>query len=193
MRLSLFLTTLLSISISAVAVLLTSSDSNVYAIVVNKTFFSVNVSNNWAYASTQMPNREGSGMILIPTEFSDILTKGNREVEKIFQNLSVYSLMIVDMSYPFRNVPLDTYVQYRTNTSSDDRTWRGQNTTIDGEKALKVYGNVIDNSSITDEVVGYYVFHDGAPYWLEYYATEKDFQKYLPQFEQMVKTFKFAK
>jgi hypothetical protein len=25
------------------------------------------------------------------------------------------------------------------------------------------------------------------------YATEKDFEKYLPQFEQMVKTFKFVK
>ena len=39
----------------------------------------------------------------------------------------------------------------------------------------------------------YYVFHDGIPYRLEYYASVKDFEKYLPQFEQMVKTFKFAK
>jgi len=37
------------------------------------------------------------------------------------------------------------------------------------------------------------VLHDKDPYYLEYIANTKDFQKYLPQFEQMIKTFKFVK
>jgi len=41
--------------------------------------------------------------------------------------------------------------------------------------------------------VAYLVLHDKVPYYLEYIANTKDFQKYLPQFEQMIKTFKFVK
>lgn len=71
--------------------------------------------------------------------------------------------------------------------------WPKENTTIDGEKTLKINSDVEDEATDTDMHVGYYVFHDGIPYRLEYYASVKDFEKYLPQFEQMVKTFKFAK
>jgi hypothetical protein len=41
------------------------------------------------------------------------------------------------------------------------------------------------------EVVDYYTVHKGTPYFIEYLANVKSFQKYLPQFEQMVRTFKF--
>gem|GEM_PF-1792799 len=53
--------------------------------------------------------------------------------------------------------------------------------------------NITEN--ITDKLnfVTYYVVHDGEPYRLDYLANVKDFQKYLPQFEQMVRSFKFAK
>jgi hypothetical protein len=71
--------------------------------------------------------------------------------------------------------------------------WPKKNTAIDGKKALKIYGNVGDNSTNADQMVGYYVFYEGNPYRLEFYATENHYQKYLPQFEKMVKTFKFVK
>lgn len=35
--------------------------------------------------------------------------------------------------------------------------------------------------------------HGNQPYYIEYMANEKDYQKYLPQFEQIVKSFKFTK
>ena len=122
------------------------------------------------------------------------LMNARGDSQKLFQNLSVYSTMVVDTSYPFRNVPLEIYVQQRINASSDVfRMWPKENTTIDGEKTLKINSDVEDEATDTDMHVGYYVFHDGIPYRLEYYASVKDFEKYLPQFEQMVKTFKFAK
>ena len=37
------------------------------------------------------------------------------------------------------------------------------------------------------------VLHDKDPYYLEYIANTKDFQKYLPQFEQMLKIFILVK
>lgn len=195
MRLLLFLTAILTISMT-VQLILSSLDSNVYAVTANTTDFSVNVSNNWAYAKLQLPDAEGSGILLIPTEFSDSLMN-TRDFEKLFQNLSVYSTMVIDTSYPFRNVPLEIYVEHWTNVSSDEfrtwPTWFNQNITIDGEKALKINLIIEDEAKATDMYLGYYVFHDGIPYRLEYYASVKDFGKYLPQFEQMVKTFVFVK
>jgi hypothetical protein len=37
------------------------------------------------------------------------------------------------------------------------------------------------------------IWQDNNPYYVGYMANVKDYQKYLPQFEQMVKTFKFVK
>lgn len=47
------------------------------------------------------------------------LMNARGDSQKLFQNLSVYSTMVVDTSYPFRNVPLEIYVQQRINASSD--------------------------------------------------------------------------
>lgn len=49
------------------------------------------------------------------------------------------------------------------------------------------------NNLANVEVVDYYVVHNGKPYFIQYVANVKDYQKYLPQFEQMVNTFKFVK
>ena len=35
--------------------------------------------------------------------------------------------------------------------------------------------------------------HDKEPYYLAYMGNVKDFEKYLPEFEQIIKTFKFVK
>ena len=193
MSLSLVLTAIVTVTMSAM-VILPSLDSNANAIIANSSFFSVNVSDNWAYASVRLPNAEGSGILLIPTEFSDSLVNARGDFQKLFQNLSVYSTMVVDTSFPFRNVPLEIYIQQRTNTSSDlFRTVPEENATIDGEKALKINSVVEDELTDTAMYVGYYVFHDNSHYRLEYYASVRDYERYLPQFEQMVKTFKFVK
>jgi hypothetical protein len=181
-----------------VVVLLQLLNSNANAVTVNKPFFSVNVPDNWVYANAVLEDADGvsgvsdSGVLLIPTESSDFLINNNGNLQEYFQNLSAYSFMTIDEDYPFRNVPLEIYTQNRFN-ESDDKKWQKENATIDGERALKINATIADNRTNTDQLVGYYVIHDGIPYRLEYYATVKDFLKYLPQFEQMVKTFKFTK
>jgi hypothetical protein len=100
--------------------------------------------------------------------------------------------MTPDSTYQFRNVPLEIYAQSNINQSLH-KILSKENATIDGEPALKIHKTYNNNFTHWDKGVDYYVIHDGMPYMILYYAESKYFEKYLPQFEQMVKTFKFAK
>jgi len=69
-----------------------------------------------------------------------------------------------------------------------------QDTIVSNEKASSIEGNGINktmNKNVTYLVN--LVLHDKDPYYLEYIANTKDFQKYLPQFEQMLKIFILVK
>jgi hypothetical protein len=133
-----------------------------------------------------------STLTLIPTEFNAILANNTEDISgESIQNEGVYSKIGLDASYQFRNVPLETYTQYSINVSPV-KIFSRENTTIDGEPAVKIHRTPRTNET-NIEVIDYYVVHDGKPYTIQYVGNIKDYQKYLPQFEQMVKTFKFAK
>lgn len=66
-----------------------------------------------------------------------------------------------------------------------------ENGTIDNEPAVRILGDGINLFSGI-KFMQYLVWHDKKPYALAYMANVKDYEKYLPQFELMVKTFKFA-
>jgi len=185
---------LITVSLTVVVILqLLNSDVN--AVPVNKPFFSVNVSDNWAYVSVKLVDGVdyNSSLLLIPTEFSDFLMNGKGDFQKLFQNVGASSIMTLDSAYLFRNVPLEIYSPSHINQSGGDKILSKENSTIDGERALKIHKTARTNLTNIYESMTYYTIHDGNPYYLTYYAKVKDFQKYLPQFEQMVKTFKFAK
>ena len=69
-----------------------------------------------------------------------------------------------------------------------------QDTIVSNEKASSIEGNGI-NKTMNKNVIylANLVLHDEDPYYLEYIANKKNFQKYLPQFEQMLKTFILVK
>jgi len=69
-----------------------------------------------------------------------------------------------------------------------------QDTIVSNEKASSIEGNGI-NKTMNKNVIYLVnlVLHDKDPYYLEYIANTKDFQKYLPQFEQMSKIFILVK
>ena len=69
-----------------------------------------------------------------------------------------------------------------------------QDTIVSNEKASSIEGNGI-NITMNKNVIYLVnlVLHDKDPYYLEYIANTKDFQKYLPQFEQMLKIFILVK
>ena len=174
--------------------------SNVYAITVNNTDFSVNVLDDWAYKEENPLVKifasalgGGSSLTLIPVEFSKMLINTNLSDSEQFRirNDGAYSLMGLDASYPYRNVPLEIYTQYNLNQSKVE-IFSKENTTIDGELAVKIHRSPRHNLT-NMEVTEYYLVHEGKPYVIQYGANLQYYQKYLPQFEQMVRTFKFVK
>lgn len=195
------------ISIALILVILSSSDTKVDAIKnVSNTYFSINIEDNWRYAehsrmamAHSMEDSQNKGPVnlltLAPADFAESLVvnkdKGSA-YEKMF-NGGAYSTLRQDIDYSTDNASLEAYVQHRINSIIPGVNLTSQQDTIVGnEKAVRIEGIGI-NKLMNLNYVAYLVLHDKDPYYLEYIANVKDFQKYLPEFEQIIKTFKFVK
>ena len=196
MNLSLMLMAILTISMTAV-ILLSLSISNVNAVIVNNTDFSIEVPNGWVYREDFLFD---NGTLLTPNEFADVLITGN--ISALLDDLhgGIIAELAPDPNFPIKNAPVEIYVKHALKFANNlSSTY--ENATVGGERAIKVFLNSTDvasklgmptNVPISLVTISYFVMHDDQPYFLHYMANAKDYQKYLPQFEQMVKTFKFA-
>jgi len=168
---------------------------------VDSLYFSLKVPNSWTYAeysNTGMASLLGSGpvnyVISAPGEFGQIIAQNADDDRSYFEKLSdggAIGEISQDTNYNLKNAPLDAYVKYRIdqqgsnwNVSSMD------NGTIGKQKAVKISANGT-NESDNLRKVEYLVLHDKDAYSLLYAANVKDYDKYLPDFEQMVKSFRF--
>lgn len=204
MRLPLALTAIISIAL--IVVLLSSFDTKVNAVTnVSNTFFSMDIADNWTYAEHSrmamehsMEDSQNKGPVnlltLAPADFAEslVVNKDNRSAyEKMF-NEGAYSTLRQDIDYSNDNATLEAYVQHRINSIIlGVNLTSQQDTTVGNEKAVRIEGIGI-NKLMNLKYVAYLVLHNNDPYYLEYVANVKDFQKYLPEFEQMIKTFKFV-
>jgi hypothetical protein len=162
---------------------------------LNNTEFSITIPDNWAYQKSEdtLENVFGAGpwIRLIPIEFSELLINPGQELTgKSIENGGAYSSIGVDTGYPFRNVPLDIYTKYNLNLSAV-KVLSKTNATIDGEDSIRIHRTPRDNSTNV-EVIDYYTVHKGKPFALQLASNVKDLQNYLPQFEHIVKSFKFV-
>ncbi len=205
---NLYLALTASISTALIVVLiLSSSEAKIYAIRdVNNTYFSIDVADDWRYAEHSimamehsMGDAENNGPVnlltLAPAEFAEslVVNKDNQSAYGKMFDGGAYSTLRHDIDYPTENASLKAYVEHRINSIISGVNLTSQHETIVGdEKAVRIEGIGI-NKLINLKYVAYLVLHDNDPYYLEYIANVNDFQKYLPQFEQMVKTFKFTK
>src|SRR4030095_3528397 len=155
--------------------------------------FSISVPDNWAYQRGIY-----SQVGLTPNEFGEFLVNAFKGYKEEMKDGGAYAEFRYACYYPIENAPFDVFVKYQL-----DKNFHGfnvtskQNVTIDNEPAVKMYADGIAIDYIDLDYTGiksvlYWVWHDEKPYTLEYTASVKDFEKYLPQFEQMVKTFKFS-
>jgi hypothetical protein len=204
MRLPLILTAILII-VTTVIVSSSQFDLKVNGITnVNNTYFSIIIPDNWTYAEhymigMTMAGSHGNGSVnlvaLAPSAFAKALVVNeNKEspYDKMF-NGGAYSTLRQDIDYPNKNSTLEEYAKYRINSIIPGVNLTSQQDTIIGnEKAIRIDGNGT-NKLKNLNYVAYLVLHDKVPYYLDYIANTKDFQKYLLQFEQMIKTFKFVK
>jgi hypothetical protein len=117
---------------------------------------------------------------------------GNKSPYGKMFDRGVYSTVREDTRYSIKNAPLDLYVKHRINTLSSVNFTSQQDAIIGNEKAVRIEGNGI-NKLMSLKYLAYLVMHDKNAYYLEYIANVKDYEKYLPEFEQMTKSFRFVK
>ena len=66
-----------------------------------------------------------------------------------------------------------------------------QYTTVGNEKAVRIEGNESEQFGYSNLVL-YLVMHDKEPYIIHYRGTPEIYEKFLPDFEQMVKSLRFS-
>jgi hypothetical protein len=166
---------------------------NAYGQVTNP-YFSIKIPDSWAYAersNTPESKNTGFGPVnsieLTPNQFSDILA--SNDIEKIRQDGPPHVLFLQDTDYP-KNALLESYVKYQINNYGIQNITSQQYTTVDKEKSIRLLAN--ESAFYGDNRIALYlVMHDKEPYLISYVANAKDYEKYLPEFEQMVKSFRF--
>jgi hypothetical protein len=170
---------------------------------VQNPYFSMKIPNTWTYvefSNTGIADLYGRGpgntVILAPSDFSNFLLQ-NKEGDttttdqKMQEGGGAYSAFAQDTDYNIKNSPLEAYVKYRIDQQSDNWNVSSMdNGTIGKQKAVKISANGT-NESANLRKVEYLVLHDKDAYSLLYAANVKDYDKYLPDFEQMVKSFRF--
>lgn len=104
-----------------------------------------------------------------------------------------------DESYSLKNAPLYSYAKYIIKENPyTDLSIVSSNTTIEGQQTIKLIGVMLDKPDIqTKQFVGwkilyYLVQHDNKSYSFILFGDPKSFDKYVPEFEKMVKTIKWV-
>jgi hypothetical protein len=193
------LVSLASVALIGVLLLLISIFHNVYAITnVSSPYFSIQVPNDWIYRENFL--NQGN-IVLTPNEFAELLMADNTSasVLDVIEHGIVAELGL-DADFNKKNASLEKYVKYFLSFAQNYDP-KYENATIGGERAIKVFINGTDvgrtspMKNVTSSInsISYLVMHQNHPYYLYYIANANDYNKYLPYFEQMVKTFKFAK
>jgi PDZ domain len=165
--------------------------------VANK-YFSINMPDSWAYTESFTPQANNiifgpvNNIHLTPSEFSDLLliTSKDKFRDKI-QDGGVFSFFRQDTEYPIKNAPLESYVKYQIDNYGIMNILTQEYTTVGKEKAVRIYTNETTAYGNTN-IALYFVMHDNEPYYIGYEADEKNYEKYLPEFELMVKSFRFV-
>ena len=170
--------------------------SNSHGITLNNTEFSVIVPGNWTYQESSNDTagiiKAGPWVKLVPVEYNELLSNPGYELSgKLIENKGVYSTIGFDKGYLYRNVPLKLNPEYDLHLPKV-RIISQAYTTIDGEDAIRIHRTSQENTSNV-EVIDYYTVQNGKPYDLQLVINVNDIISYLPQFEQMVETFKFVK
>jgi hypothetical protein len=87
--------------------------------------------------------------------------------------------------------PLESYVKYEIDKLGLLNITSQQYSTVGKEKSVRIYANDSTYYPNTN-IVLYLVMHDKEPYEISYFANPKNYEKYLPEFESIVKSFRFV-
>lgn len=158
--------------------------------------FSIEVPDTWAFTETPEPPIERvlgvssyTSVVLVPVQFAELLIEEKRDIE--IGNGSAAVVFAKASDYSVKNAPLDLYVKYRMNEDDSLNVISQKDTTIGKDKAVRIDGNENNNASNT-RLLEYLFLHNDEPYVIRYIASMDDFERNLPAFELMLKSFNFG-
>jgi len=157
--------------------------------------FSIEVPDTWAYTETpETPIERVLGVssytsvVLVPVQFAELLIEEKGDIE--MGNGSAAVVFAKASDYSIKNAPLDLFVKYRMNEDDSLNVISQQDTTVGKEKAVRIDGNENNNAS-NIRLLEYLLLHNDEPYVIRYIASMDDFERNLPAFDLMVKSFTF--
>jgi hypothetical protein len=157
--------------------------------------FSVEIPDTWAYTETPEPPIEHvlgvtsyTSVILVPVHFAELLIQEKHDIA--MGNGSAAIVFAKASDYSVKNAPLDLYVKYRMNEDDSLNLISRQDTIVGKEKAVRIDGSKNDTSG-NIKLLEYLLLHNNEPYVIRYIAGVNEFERYLPEFELMVKSFTF--
>jgi hypothetical protein len=162
-------------------------------------YFSINIPKTWTYieySSTTEAAKTGFGpgneIWLTPNQFSDFLLIDDvKEIIKKLPEGGALAGFFQDGQYRIKNSPLESYVKHVIDKYGIFNITSQQYTTVGKEKSVSLHANHsagLDNINIAL----YAIIYDNEPYAMVYMANTEYYEKYLSDFEQMVKSFGFV-
>jgi hypothetical protein len=158
--------------------------------------FSIEIPDSWSYTETPEPPIERvlgvssySSVVLVPAKFAELLIQDKGDIQ--IGNGTAVIVFAEDSDYTVKNAPPDLYVKFRMNKDDSLNVTSQQDTTVGKEKAVRIEGSKNDNSSKI-RLLEYLLLHNNEPYIIRYIASIDDFERNLPDFELMVKSFMFG-
>jgi hypothetical protein len=157
--------------------------------------FSVEIPDTWAYTETPEPPIEHvlgvtsyTSVVLVPVHFAELLIQEKHDIA--MGNGSAAIVFAKASDYSVKNAPLDLYVKYRMNEDDSLNLISREDTIVGKEKAVRIDGSKNDTSG-NIKLLEYLLLHNNEPYVIRYIAGVNEFERYLPEFELMVKSFTF--
>lgn len=158
--------------------------------------FSTEIPDSWTYTETPEPPMEHllgvssySSVVLVPAKFAELLIQDKGDIG--MGNGTAAIVFAEDSDYTVKNAPPDLYVKFRMNKDDSLNVTSRQDTTVGKEKAVRIEGSKNDISGNV-RLLEYLILHNDEPYIIRYIASTNDFERYLPDFELMVKSFMFG-
>jgi hypothetical protein len=130
-----------------------------------------------------------SSVVLVPAKFAELLIQDKVDIG--MGNGTAAIVFAEDSDYTVKNAPRDLYVKFRMNKDDSFNVTSRQDTTAGKEKAVRIEGSKNDISG-NIRLLEYLILHNNEPYIIRYIASMNDFERYLPDFELMVKSFMFG-
>jgi len=158
--------------------------------------FSIEIPDSWTYTETPEPPMEHllgvssySSVVLVPAKFAELLIQDKGDIG--MGNGTGAIVFAEDSDYTVKNAPPDLYVKFRMNKDDSLNVTSRQDTTVGKEKAVRIEGSKNDISGNV-RLLEYLIVHNDEPYIIRYIASTNDFERYLPDFELMVRSFMFG-